>query len=176
MKTKSFAFVVLRILALWILIHYVIVNVLLTVVGILEYYDKPNYQLDLLSYSTMMPLFLFVFWSIVCWFLWFRAEGLSKKLVISEIDENNLEAIDSEKMISVGLVVLGFYFIFNSIPDLISTLLYAYNYDPVITEQVKNRNLISIAKPIITLLIGLLCVIQTNTVKGFVNKLQKLGT
>ncbi len=176
MKTKSFAFAILRILTLWILVNYIVLNLLSTIIALLEYNKEPNFQNDFFSYQFIMPLFLLIFWSIVSWFLWFKADRLSNKLIISETVENSIESFDAEKFLSVALIVLGFYFILHSIPILIGNLLNAFNYNPVVSDLERNKNLISIANPIITLFIGLFCVIQTKTTKRLFNKLQKLGS
>ena len=176
MKTKSFAFAILRILSLWILVNYIVLNLLSTIVAFLDYYKEQNFHSEFFSYQIIMPLFLLIFWSIVSWFLWFKADGLSNKLIVSEMVENNIESFDSEKFLSTALIVLGFYFILHSIPILIGNLLNAFNYNSVVSDLERNKNLISIANPIITLFIGLFCVMKTKTIKHLFNKLQKLGT
>lgn len=175
MKTKSFAFTILRILSIWIFAKYIIVNFLTMIFGLFDYYQNSN-EFNFPNYTFILPLFLLVFWSIISWFLWFKAESLSNKLILSEISENNIEKYDSEKILNVALTILGFYFVFQSIPDLISNLIYTYNYYSVVKELEKTKSMISIVKPIITLIIGLLCIMQTENIKRFINKLQKLGT
>ena len=175
MKTKSFAFATLRILSIWILAKYILLNLFTMVSGIFQYFQNPNDQFNSPNYTFLLPLFLFVFWSIISWFLWFKAEKLSNKLILSEVSENNIEKYDSEKILNVALTILGFYFVFQSIPDLISNLIYTYNYYSLIQELDKIKNIISIVKPLITLIIGLLCIMQTENIKRLINKLQKIG-
>lgn len=178
MKSKSFAFAILRIISVWILVQNVIINLITTIVGIYNYINDPyvqNSQIDFPAYSFIMPLFLLIIWSIISWFLWFKAEALSNKLVTTEINENNIESFDSSKIISVSLTILGFYFVFDSIPDLIRNLVYAYNYNPVVSDLEKNKNLIALINPSITLFIGLFCIMKTENLKSVISKLQKLG-
>ena len=68
---------------------------------------------------------------------------------------------------------LGFYFVFQSIPDLVGNLMHTYNYYSVVKELEKTRNIISVIKPLLTLMIGLLCIVQTENIKHLINKLQK---
>ena len=178
MKSKSFAFAILRIISVWILVQYVIINLITTTVGIYNFINDPyvhNTQIDFPIYSFIMPLFLLIIWSIISWFLWFKAEALSNKLVTTEADENNIESFDSSKIISVSLTILGFYFVVDSIPDLIRNLVYAYNYNPVVSDLEKNKNLIALINPLLTLFIGLFCIMKTENLKSFISKLQKLG-
>ena len=51
-----------------------------------------------------MPLFLFIFWSLVSWILWFKADGLSNKLVISEVMENNIESFKLVPQIPISQI------------------------------------------------------------------------
>jgi len=176
MKTKSFAFAALRILSIWILTKYVLLNLFATVSGVFEYFQNSNAQLNFPYYAFILPFFLLVFWSIISWFLWFKAESLSNKLILSEIPGNNIESFDSEKIINAAITILGFYFVFQSIPDLISNLILTYNYYSVVSELDKIKNLISVAKPMLTLIIGLLCIMQTENIKRLFYKLKKLGT
>ena|SRR5690554_781173 len=178
MKSKSFAFAILRIISIWILVQYVIINLITTSVGIYNFISAPyiqNSQIGFPAYSFIMPLFLLIIWSIISWFLWFKAEALSNKLVTTETNENNIESFNSEKIIGVSLTILGFYFVVVSIPDLIRNLVYAYNYNPVVSDLEKNKNLIALINPLLTLFIGLFCILKTENLKILINKLQKLG-
>ena len=51
--------------------------------------------------------------------------------------------------------------------------MYTYNYYSVVKELEKTRNIISVIKPLLTLMIGLLCIVQTENIKHLINKLQK---
>ncbi len=178
MKSKSFAFTILRIISVWILVKYVMINLISTVIVIYNLFNDPydqNPQFDLFNYALIMPLFLLIIWSIVGWFLWFRAETLSNRFITTETKENSIETFDSEKIISVSLTILGFYFVFDSIPDLVRNLVYAYNYNPLVNDIEKNKNLIEIIRPIISLFIGLLCIMKTDNLKSVIARLQKLG-
>ena len=42
MKTKSFAFAALRILSIWILTKYVLLNLFATISGVFEYFQYSN--------------------------------------------------------------------------------------------------------------------------------------
>lgn len=178
MKSKSFAFAILRIISIWVLVQYVIINLINSTVGIFNFYNDPYVQSSQINFSYLsfvVPLFLLIFWAIISWFLWFKADVLSNKIVMTEVNENSIETFNSEKIISVSLTILGFYFVFNSIPDLIRNLVYAYNYNPVVSEIEKNRNLIAIINPILTLFIGLFCIMKTENLKALINKVQKMG-
>jgi len=122
-----------------------------------------------------MPLFLLIIWSITSWFLWFKADGLSNKFVISDVKDDNLEAINQEKILSVAFTILGLYFVLDSLSELIGNLVYAYNYSALETQIGKYKYLPSIIKPIFTLFIGLFCIMKIETIKYLVKKLQNLG-
>ena len=176
MKTKSFAYTLLRILSLWILVKFIIINFLSFIVGIYSIYFETKNQIDFQSYTVIMPLFLFIFWSVVSWILWFKADGLSNRLVISKKTENNIESFNTEKILNVSITILGFYFVFNSIPDLIRSSVYAYSYNSIVSDIEKNKNLIAIINPVLTLFIGLFCIMKTDNIKRLIKKLQNIGT
>jgi hypothetical protein len=142
--------------------------------NIFDYYQNSNAQFNFSKYAFILQLILFVFWSIISWFLWFKAESLSNKLILSEITDNNIEKYASDKILNTALTILGFYFVFQSIPDLIGNIV--YNYYSAANELEKTKNIISIIKPLITLIIGLSCIMQTENIKRLFSKLQKLGT
>lgn len=169
MKSKSFAFAALRIISVWVLVEYVIVNIFTTILNFIQYspYERQSF---ILNYYQTYPLFLAILCSIISWFLWFKADAFSNILITTETNENNIESFSSEKILSVALIILGFYFIFDSAPDLAQNIVSAVSYNSLTTELDKKRDLINIIQPALTLLIGMFCVLKADRIKSLVKK------
>ena len=170
MKSKSFAFVGLRVVAIWVFVEYVIVNLFTLLLKIFQYTSYPGYHFDILSYSITKPLLAAIFCSIIGWFLWFKADVLSNILVTTETNENNIESFSSEKILSVALIILGFYFIFDSAPVLINKIVAVITYSQYTTDMERKRDWINIIQPALTLLIGMFCILKADRIKSLVKK------
>ena len=172
MKSKSFAFAALRIISVWVFVEYVIVNISNILQSFLFYnlYSKKDLPRFFLSYPFGRPLLLIIICSIISWFLWFKANALSNILITTETNENNIESFSSEKILSVALIILGFYFIVDSAPDLVQNIVSAVSYNSLTTDFEKNRNVINIIQPALTLLIGMFCVLKADRIKSLVKK------
>lgn len=175
MKTKSFAFAILRLLSIWIFVKYVVINLFSTATFIFSAISGNNYGDGFLSYSFLLPLLLLIIWATVSWFLWFKADGISNKLIISSLDENNIESFDAEKIVNVALTILGFYFILQSIPEIIGNLVHAFYYNPLVSKLEKTNNIVAVINPLVTLFIGLICIMKTNNLKLLFYKLRSIG-
>ena len=165
-----FAFVGLRVVAIWVFVEYVIVNLFTLLLKIFQYTSYPGYHFDILSYSITKPLLAAIFCSIIGWFLWFKADVLSNILVTTETNENNIESFSSEKILSVALIILGFYFIFDSAPDLVGGIVFAVSYNSLTNDWGKSDNMVSIIQAALTLLIGMFCILKADRIKSLVKK------
>jgi len=170
MKSKSFAFAALRIISIWILVEYVIVNIFTFILNFIQYFAYPGQSFNILTFYYAKPLYLAILCSIISWFLWFKADAFSNILITTETNENNIESFSSEKILSVALIILGFYFIFDSAPDLVKTIVSAVSYNSLTTDFEKNRNIINIIQPALTLLIGMFCILKADRIKSLVKK------
>ena len=170
MKSKSFAFVGLRVISIWVFVEYVIVNLLTLLLRIFQYSTYPGSHFDILSYSITRPLLTAIFCSIIGWFLWIKADALSNILVTTETNENNIESFSLEKILSVALIILGFYFIFDSAPDLVKKIVIVITDSSHTTDLGRKRDLINIIRPALTLLIGMFCILKADKIKSIVKK------
>jgi hypothetical protein len=170
MKSKSFAFAALRIISIWVLVEYVIVNIFTTLLNYFQFSAYQDRSLNFLSYIIAKPLFLAIICSIISWLLWFKADAFSNILITTETNENNIESFSSEKILSVALIILGFYFIFDSAPELVQNIVSAVSYNSLTTDFEKKRNLINIIQPALTLLIGMFCILKADRIKSLVKK------
>jgi len=113
---------------------------------------------------------LIIICSIISWFLWFKADALSNLLITTETNENNIESFSSEKILSVALIILGFYFIFDSAPDLIQNIVTVMTDSLHRSDWDRKRDLINIIQPALTMLIGMFCVLKADSIKSVVKK------
>ena len=172
MKSKSFAFAALRIISVWIFVEYIIVKFFTTLVRFYDYnyYNERSLSFSILSHRFAEPVLLLIICSIISWFLWFKADALSNLLITTETNENNIESFSSEKIISVALIILGFYFIFDSAPDLVKNIVSAVSFNSLTTDWEKSYHMINIIQPALTLLIGIFCILKADRIKSLVKK------
>jgi hypothetical protein len=170
MKSKSFAFAALRIISIWILVEYVIVNIFTNLLYVFQLSAYEGHSFSFLGYAIIKPLSLAIICSIISWFLWFKADVLSNILITTETNENNIESFSSEKFLSVALIILGFYFIFDSAPDLVQNIVSAVSFNSLTTDFNKKTYLINIIQPALTLLIGIFCILKADRLKSLVKR------
>jgi ABC-type multidrug transport system fused ATPase/permease subunit len=170
MKSKSFAFAALRIISVWVFVEYVIVNFFTTLLRFIEHNSYKNFSFSFLRYPFFNPVLLIIICSIISWFLWFKADALSNLLITTETNENNIESFSSEKILSVALIILGFYFIFDSAPELVQNVVSAVSHNSLTTDYEKGRKLINIIQPALTMSIGMFCVLKAARIKSVVKK------
>jgi hypothetical protein len=170
MKSKSFTFAALRIISIWILVEYVIVNIFTGTLNFFQYFSYPRDSFNMLAFYYAKPFYLAIFCSVISWFLWFKADVLSNILITTETNENNIESFSPEKFLSVALIILGFYFIFDSAPDLVQNIVSAVSFNSLTTDLNKKTYLINIIRPALTLLIGIFCILKADRLKSLVKR------
>ncbi len=173
MKNKVFAFTLIRAVALWLFVQFVLIHLFNLI---------PVFIRDLqLPADIRTPLFSYIYalvnagiYLLISILLWIWADGLSNKLIITNAGEGKIEKVDMDKVYPAAITIMGFYFILSSIPPILNNLLMGY-FSGAMGEKFTTENTIILVRLLVTLFIGLICVMKTGWLIGLVNKLRKLG-
>ncbi len=173
MKNKNFAFTLIRAVALWLFLDIALGHILnLVIISINEIKSLSEFSTPVFNYFysiVMAGIYL-----LISALLWSGAEGLSDRFIMTKEKENKIEKVELEKIYPVAITVLGFYFIFSSIPEIVNKLLLSLFSYPL-SDDYMSRDQILLIRHFATLFIGLICVMKTGWLIGLFNKLRKLG-
>ncbi|OEH86589.1 hypothetical protein BHU72_10025 [Desulfuribacillus stibiiarsenatis] len=171
---KSIAFMVIRVLSICFIVlgfRYLGNVVTISLPSFMGMYD-PNFNRILASLS--IPVIVVFVFGII---LWIFAERISSYLVLKEAKEEPTN-IDIEKIEPIAYSILGVLLLVFSIPEQIRYISQIAMMDKEFMNipQIHWPIYSSIVVEAIKIMLGLLLLLQANSIKKLVKKLREIGT
>jgi len=166
------AYSLLRILSIWIFgtnVLNILSMIVLQFIHVIESVEPGSFEISNLINNSL----LFIFWLMISFFLWFKAESLSKYFQVDKSNsEIKKESENFSQFLQIAIIVLGIYFIFKSVPQLFTEFIQISVLKEYLNEYQVNMKLINLFQPGITFILGMLCLSFNKVLVLFFNKIK----
>jgi len=176
MNIKSISYSLLKILAIWIVVNSFIPSLISICLVLIEpYKNSANYDTTTyILWSLQIVAYL-----IISLFLWFGANKISDSINKNysenrEVESERLE-FQKNKVIEIGLIIIGFYVLIIQIPNLLNHLITLIDYSSYGGNAVSTRSIGGLIQSLTSIGIALYFITGRDKIVNIISKLRTVG-
>ena len=176
MNIRGFSYSLLKILSIWVLVNLFIPNLISIILLLIQSYrDSANYSSD----TTIFWIIELVLYLIISVILWFGSDKFSKAIIkgYSEQDESEITKLilQQNKILEVGLILIGLYVVVTQIPYLINNIVAMIEYSSYGSNSISTRSIGGIVQALISIIIAVYFIIGREKIVTVILKIRTVG-